>query len=108
LLKPSRKPSYGEEEVWPNCHTTFIVAKISFTGTVYFALFTVYVRGGVGWKRHMGGEGVGWKVRIPSYGRGSKIAQKTFIWYLNVSKLFFPSLIHFKMSIPCSPTCPLR
>jgi len=23
--------------------------------TVYFALFTVYGRGGVGWKRHMGG-----------------------------------------------------
>jgi len=36
-------------------------------------------------KTSYGGEGLAENVRIPSYrGRGSKIAQKFVVWYLNV------------------------
>jgi len=35
--------------------------------TVYFALFTVYVGGGVGWKRHMVRRRMAENVRISSY-----------------------------------------
>jgi len=78
LLKPSEYRHMGGG-VWPNRHITLTVAKKA-KFTVYFVLFTVYVRGR-GWlKTSCGGRGFAKNVRISSYrGRRSKIAQKNII-----------------------------
>jgi len=57
---------------------TFIKAKKSLIYSL-FCSFSVYVEGG-GWLKTSHGEkGLAESVRIPSYGGGSKIAQKNVI-----------------------------